>query len=50
MVVSVILGFMLYAFIRQSESFQKNKINKVNFLFEKAGFVLCLCMSKCVCF
>ena len=43
------LGFMLYAFVRQNESFQKRAINKVEFLFE-GEFCLCVCVPKFVWF
>ena len=48
MVVSLILCFKLYAFIRV-KGFQKRSINMVNFLFE-GGFCLCICVPKFVSF
>ena len=49
MVVSVTLGFILYASIGQSERFLKKRpISRVNFLFEE-DFV-CVCVPKFACF
>ena len=46
-VVSVTLGFMHFAFIRRSESFQKTKQKDrfiwLNFLFEKWWLFVCMC-------
>ena len=43
MVVSVTLGFMLSAFVRQSEGFKKRQIKMVNFLFRKGVVFMCMC-------
>ena len=43
MAESMTLGFMLSAFIRQSEGLKKKGlINMVNFLFEKWGLLECI--------
>ena len=54
MVVSVTLGFLLNAFVRQSEGFSKKKkkekkrpIYMVNFLFEGDFVCVYVCLSFC---
>ena len=51
MVESVTLGFMHFAIVGQSEELKKT-INIINFLFEKWGLLLCLCVCvpKFVCY
>ena len=49
MIVSVTLGFMHFAFIRQSEGFQKNRLLWL-ILCSKSGSYLCVCVPKFVCY
>ena len=44
MAESVTLGFMLSAFVRQSDGFQKRLINMVNFCSKREVLFVCMCV------